>query len=110
LAGDLNGEHAFWNSEVSNPSGKKLMALFNLSKFKISASQCPTPYSPAGNGNVLNTVVHQNIIVSDVTDSDILDPDHLPILFHTLDHAKFTNLLEHIEKFTDWAQFQSLTS
>jgi hypothetical protein len=49
LAGDPNAEHPFWNSAVSNPSGEKLMASLDLNKFVISASQCPTHYSPAGN-------------------------------------------------------------
>jgi hypothetical protein len=31
LADDLNAKHPFWNSAVSNPSGEKLMALFDLS-------------------------------------------------------------------------------
>jgi hypothetical protein len=65
LTGDLNAKHPFWNSAVSNPSGEKLMALFDLSGFEISTSQCPT-HSPAGNGDVLDIVVHQNIRVSDV--------------------------------------------
>jgi hypothetical protein len=56
---------------------------------------------------VLDIVVHQNIRVLDVTVSDILDSDHLPIVFHILDHV---NLSERIEKFTDWDQFRSLAS
>jgi hypothetical protein len=32
LVGDLNAKHPFWNSAVSNPSGKKLMTLFDLKK------------------------------------------------------------------------------
>jgi hypothetical protein len=48
--------------------------------------------------------------VSDVTVCDILDSDHLPILFHIVDHVKIRNLSEHIEKFTDWEWFQSLAS
>jgi hypothetical protein len=40
--------------------------------------------------------------VSDVIFSDIFDSDHLPIVFHILDHVKIRNLLEHIEKFADW--------
>jgi hypothetical protein len=59
---------------------------------------------------MLDIVVHQNIGVSDVTVSDILDWDHLPIVFHTQDHVKIRNLSETIEKFTDWERFQSLTS
>jgi hypothetical protein len=59
---------------------------------------------------VLDIVVHKNIRVSDVIVSDYLDSDHLPILFHILDHAKVRNLSEPIEKFTDWDRFQSLAS
>jgi hypothetical protein len=35
LAGDLKAKDPFWNSAVSNPSGEKLMALFDLSEFEI---------------------------------------------------------------------------
>jgi exonuclease III len=49
LAGDVNAKHPFWNSRVSNPSGEKLLNLFDLDDFEISAPQCPTHYSPAGN-------------------------------------------------------------
>jgi hypothetical protein len=101
LEGNLNDERPFWNSAVSNPSGEKLLQLFDVSQFEISAPQCPTHYSPAGNGEVLDIVVHQNIRVSDVIVSDISDSDHLPIVFHILDHVKIRNLSEPIEKFTD---------
>jgi hypothetical protein len=112
LAGDLNAKHPFWNSAVSNPSGEKLMALLDLSEFEISAPQYPTHYSTAGNGDVLDIVVHQNIRVSDVIVSDTLHSlsDHLPILFHIVDRVKIRNIPEPIENFTDWDQFQSLSS
>jgi hypothetical protein len=29
LADDLNAKHPFWNCAISNPSGEKLMALFD---------------------------------------------------------------------------------
>jgi hypothetical protein len=54
LAGDLKPKHPFWNSTVSNPSGEKLMDLFDLNEFEISAPQCPIHYSPAGNGDMLD--------------------------------------------------------
>jgi endonuclease/exonuclease/phosphatase family metal-dependent hydrolase len=79
LAGDLNAKHPAWNSAVSNPSGEKLLQLFDASEFEISAPQCPTHYSPVGNGDVLDIVMHKNIRISNVTVSDILDSDHLPI-------------------------------
>jgi hypothetical protein len=102
LAGDLNTKHPFWNSAVSNFSGEKRLQLFEVNQFEISAPKCPTHYSPAGNGHVLDIVVRQNIRVSDVIVSDILDSDYLPILFHILDHAKIRNLSEPVEKFTIW--------
>jgi hypothetical protein len=45
LAGDLNAKHPFRKSAVSNPSCENLMTLFELSKFEMSAPQCPTHYS-----------------------------------------------------------------
>jgi hypothetical protein len=82
LTGDLNAKHPFWNSRISNPSGEKLLDLFDRNDFEILAPQCPTHYSHVGNSDVLDIVVHKNIRVSDVIVSDILDSDHLPIVFH----------------------------
>jgi hypothetical protein len=76
-----------------------------MNEFEISAPQCPSHYSSAGYGDVLDILVHKNIRVSDVIISDILDSDHLPIVFHILDHVKIRNLSEPIEKFTDWDRF-----
>jgi hypothetical protein len=42
LAGDLNAKYPSWNTAVSNPSGQKLLQLFDTSDFYISAPQCPT--------------------------------------------------------------------
>jgi hypothetical protein len=86
------------------------MALFDLKEFEISAPQYPTHYSPAGNGDVLDIVFHQNIRMSDAIVFVILDSDPLQIIFHILDHVKIRNLSEPIETFTDWDQFQSLAS
>jgi hypothetical protein len=96
LTSDLNAKHPFLNSAVSNPSGEKLMALLVLSEFEILAPQCHTNYSPAGNDDVLDIVVHKNTRVSDVTVSDILDSDHLPIIFHMLDNVKIRNISEPV--------------
>jgi endonuclease/exonuclease/phosphatase family metal-dependent hydrolase len=49
LAGDLNAKHQPWNRAVSNPSGHKLLHLFDRSDFEISAPQYPTHHSPTGN-------------------------------------------------------------
>jgi hypothetical protein len=59
LARDLNAKHPLWNSRVSNPSGEKLLELFDRNDFEISAPQCPTHYSHARSGDVLDIVVHK---------------------------------------------------
>jgi hypothetical protein len=110
LAGDLNVKHPSWNSAVSNPSGEKLTELFDLSDFEISAPQCPTHYSLGGNEDVLYIVVHKNIGLSNVIVSGILDSDHLPIIFHIVDHVRTQNLSAPTEKFTDCDRFQRLAS
>jgi hypothetical protein len=63
-----------------------------------------------GNGDVLDIAVHKNIRLSDVIVSDILDSDHLPILFYILDHVRTKQISEPFEIFTDWERFQSLAS
>jgi hypothetical protein len=55
---------------------------------------------------VLDIVGHQNIRLSDVFVSDILDSDHLPVIFHILDHVKTRNLPEPVETLTDWERLQ----
>jgi hypothetical protein len=110
LAGNLKAKQPSWNSTVSTPSGEKLLQLFDASDFEISVPQCSTHYSLAGNGDVLDIVEHKNIRLSNVIVSDILDSDHLPIIFHILDHVTTKNFSAPLEKFTDWERFQSLAS
>jgi hypothetical protein len=88
----------------------KLLNLFHINEFEISAPQCPTRYSPVGNGDVLNIVVHKNVPLSEVIVSDILDSDHLPIVFYLLDHVTTWSLSNPVGKFTDLEQFQNLAS
>jgi hypothetical protein len=59
---------------------------------------------------VLDIVAHQYIRVSDVVVSDTFASDHLPVIFHILDHDKIRNLSDSIEKFRDWDKVQSLSS
>jgi hypothetical protein len=95
LADDLNAKHGFWNTVVSNSSAMKLLS--DVNEFGISAPQCCSHYSTAGNGNILTIVVHQNIRLSGVFVCDILDSYHLPIVFHVLDHIKTKNLLDQLK-------------
>jgi hypothetical protein len=79
LAGDLNAKHPFWNGPVSNLSGEKLLQLFHVNDFEISAPQNPTHYFPARNSDLLDVVVHQNIRYSHVIVSDIMASRSLTI-------------------------------
>jgi hypothetical protein len=47
LAGDLNAKHPSWNSAASNTSGEKLLQLFHVSDFEISAP-VSNPLLPGG--------------------------------------------------------------
>jgi hypothetical protein len=76
LLADLNAKYPFWNTIISNISGAKLLNLLHTNEFGGPAPQCPTHYSRVGNGDVLDTVVHKNVQLSEVTVSDILDSDH----------------------------------
>jgi hypothetical protein len=55
-------------------------------------------------------MLHRNVRISDVNVLEILDSDHLPILFHMLDHVSTRDISAPIEIHTDWEQFQSLAS
>jgi hypothetical protein len=48
--------YPIWNSQVSNPSNKKLLDLTDDNDFQISAL-----YSPQETGDVLNTVLNKNV-------------------------------------------------
>jgi hypothetical protein len=88
----------------------KLLNLLHRNEFEISAPQCPTHHSPTGNGITLGIVVHRNVQLSEVIVSDILDSDHLPIIYHILDHVRTRNPSDPVDKFTDCKRFQSLAS
>jgi hypothetical protein len=72
----------------------------------MSAPQCPTHYTPSGNGDVLDIVVHRNVRLLDVTVSDVLNSDLL-ILFHILDHVSARDFLASVEIYTDWNGFEA---
>jgi hypothetical protein len=60
LEGYLNANHSFWNSVVSNISVVKLLNLLHINESEISAPQSPIHYSPVGNSDILDTVVHRS--------------------------------------------------
>lgn len=59
---------------------------------------------------MLDIVVQKEVRQSEVIVSDILDSDHLPIFFHSLDHVRATNLSDPDDKPTVWGQCKSLAS
>jgi hypothetical protein len=67
-------------------------------------------HPPTGNGDLLDIVVHNNVRLSEVIFSDILDSDHPPIIFHLLYRIRSRILLDPVDKFTDWKRFQRLES
>jgi hypothetical protein len=99
-----------WNSKISNKSGTRLLNLQDKSNFQFSAPQYPTHYTPSGNGDVLDNVLYKNTRVSEVNVLEILDSDHLPILFYMLDHVSTRDISAPIEIFTDWERFQNIAS
>jgi hypothetical protein len=70
----------------------------------------PTHYTPSGNGDVLDIVLHRNVRITDENILEILDSDHLPILFHMLDHVSTRDISAPVEIHTVWEGFQSLAS
>jgi hypothetical protein len=75
--------------------------------FNISTSQCSTDYVHDGNGDVLETVAHQNVCQVTVTNTHKLD--HLP-MFSILDPVRTREALNPAEKLTSWELFQSFAS
>jgi hypothetical protein len=63
-----------------------------------------------GNGDVPAIVARKSVRLSEVTFFNILDSDHLQIVFYLRDRIKARNLSDPVGKFTDWEQFQCLAS
>jgi hypothetical protein len=88
VVGDLHAKHPFSNSVLSKFSGAKLLNLLHANDFDILVQKYSSHYSHAGNGDVLNIIVHKNSRLSGRVSSEILDSDHLPIIFHLLHHIR----------------------
>jgi hypothetical protein len=52
----------------------------------------------------------KDVRLSEIRVLGILYSDHLLIMFCILDHIKAREILDPVEKFTGWEQFQSLAS
>jgi hypothetical protein len=102
LIGDRNAKHLVWNSKVPKPADLKLLELFVDSNLNISAAQCCTHYTPDERGDVLDTVVYMNMWVS-----DILDSDHLAVIFSTLSPVGTREALIPVEKLKTGSGFKA---
>jgi hypothetical protein len=58
----------------------------------------------------MHIIVHQNLCPSEVIVTDILDSDHLPIMFTLTDSVRTSEASDPVEKLTDWELFQRLIS
>jgi hypothetical protein len=55
-------------------------------------------YTPAGRHDVLDIVVHQNVRLSEVIATDVLDSDHLQIMSSIPDPVRTREVLDPVEK------------
>jgi hypothetical protein len=94
---------------VYNSSGSKLQNLLHIlvNDYEILVPQCLTHYSPVGNDDVLDNVVHKNIRLSALIVCDILESDHPPIFFHLLDRVRTRNFSDPVDKFTIASGFKA---
>jgi hypothetical protein len=88
LAGDLNAKHSVRNSKISDSSGLKLLKLF-VSLY------------------VLGIVVHQKVRPSEVTATDILDSDHMRIMFSIMDPVRTKETLDLVENWQTGSCFKA---
>jgi len=88
----------------------KILTLLINNDFQISAPQYPTHYTSRGNRDILDIVIHQNVRLSEITVSDVLDSDCLPIFFNILVHISAREISPRVETLTDWERFRSLAS
>jgi len=59
------------------------------------------PQTPRGNFDILDRVIHQNVRLSDVSVSDILEADQLKIFFHILNHVSARDTSAQVETHAD---------
>jgi hypothetical protein len=55
-------------------------------------------------------VIHQNVRLSDITISDVLDLGQLPVFFHIMDPVSARDISDPVETQKDWQRFKSLAT
>jgi hypothetical protein len=106
----LNAKHSVWDSKISNPLCLKLLQLFVSFHLEIPAPQCCMHYTPDGRGDFLDILVRQNVRLTEIFVTDVLNSDHLPVMFNILDPLRTRESLDPVEKLRDCELFQSLAS
>lgn len=59
---------------------------------------------------MLDIAVHKNVRLSEVIVSEVLDYDHLSLVFHLLHQSASWKISAPYDKFTDWKRFLGLAS
>jgi hypothetical protein len=75
----------------------KLLNVLHINEFEISALQYPTHYSPVGNGDVLDIVVHKHVQKS--SSLTFWTQISYQSFFNLLDHIRTRNLSDPVDKF-----------
>jgi hypothetical protein len=110
LAGELHSKHPVCSKNISNTSDLKILELFVSTYFETSAPRYCPHYKRYGRSYVVHILVHQKVRLSEVIVTDILDSDHLPIIFNILNPVRKKEALNPVEKLTDWDLLQGLAS
>lgn len=100
-AGNQNVKQSVWNSQVLNPSDLNLLELFVHSSWNLSPTMLYTLHSWCERW-VQDIVVHQNIRLSELTVTDIVDSHHLTSHVSSLGPVRMRTTLDPVEKLTDW--------
>jgi uncharacterized protein YlaN (UPF0358 family) len=57
----VKAKHPFWNNIALDSSGAEIRNLLRIKEFEVSMPKCPTE-----NGDVLDTVRHKNVELSEI--------------------------------------------
>jgi hypothetical protein len=95
---------------IVKPQNLRSEAARYTSWFEVSARQSSTHYTLDGYDDVLDTVVQQNIWLTEVITTVILGSYDQPATFHILDSVRESEALDQVEKFRDWERVQSRAS
>jgi hypothetical protein len=108
LAGDLNDKIHFCTVQLQILQVTNCYIYLMQTNLKFQPRNSP-PIITLAEKVTCSILWSTKISLSDVV-CDILESDHLPVIFHILDHTKSRNFSNPIEKFTHWDRFECLAS